>query len=91
MGDLKTRPRQQTDLRTLFVPVIFGNGKDDDTRGLLAALLNEPVYLEDRVYQPGEDMTICGMHLVFQRLRIEAQPIECRHVTFVGCFFDAYD
>ena len=56
---LKTLPR--------FVPVIFANGEDDDAPGLQACFDDEPVQYENRIYEPGEAVTIFGRHLILSR------------------------
>jgi len=53
----------RTDLRSMFVPVIFANGVDDDLPGIAAACKDEPVQYEDVVYKPGEAITLYGVTL----------------------------
>lgn len=61
----------KTDLSALFVPVIFANGEDDDLAGLLATFRDEAVLFGDRVYQPGEDVSVIQRSLrMSRRLRV---------------------
>lgn len=46
-----------------FVAVIFANGEDDDLPGIAAAVANEAVQLDDRVYEPGDAISIIGRNL----------------------------
>lgn len=62
MTDVNTKPI--VDLKTLFVPVIFANGIDDDLPGLLAAFMNEAVQFEDHIYQPRDRIVIIGKVLL---------------------------
>ena len=57
--DLKSK----TDLKTLFIPVIFANGEDDDEPGLTAAANNEIVQFDETVYQPGQPITITNRQI----------------------------
>jgi hypothetical protein len=55
-----------------LVPVIFANGEDDDGPGLIAAFRNEDVWFDDRLYRPGDDLTIEHRQLFYTRgIRIE--------------------
>lgn len=54
----------KTDLKTLFIPVIFANGEDDDVPGLIAAFENKPVLYNDKTYHIDEDIEIIGKTLV---------------------------
>jgi hypothetical protein len=47
-----------------WVPVIFANGEDDDTPGLIALFTNEKVQLDETIYKPGEAVTIVARRLV---------------------------
>lgn len=58
--DLKSK----TDLKTLFIPVIFANGEDDDEPGLTAAANNEIVQFDETVYQPGQPITIVNRKIL---------------------------
>lgn len=62
-----TTTRPLTDLATLFVPVIFANGQDDDTPGLVALFSNEAVQFDERVYQPGGLIKIAHRAIVMTR------------------------
>lgn len=42
------------------IPTIFGNGRDDDRPGLLAALTGQRVRFDGRVYETGEPITVAG-------------------------------
>lgn len=64
-ADVMERPR--TDLRDMFVPVIFANGEDDDTPGFVAAVEDRAVMFDDRVYQPGENITVDRRVLIFTK------------------------
>lgn len=66
------KPREQWD----FVPVIFANGVDDDLMGIEAAVKNERVQYEEKVYKPGEDITIDG-----KKIRLK-----CSKVVFMDPF-----
>lgn len=46
-----------------FVPVIFANGEDHDLPGLIAMAGNKAVQFGSRIYEPGEKVSIVGMHL----------------------------
>jgi hypothetical protein len=70
-----------------FVPVIFGNGEDDDAPGLQAMLDNEAVQLADHIYEPGEAVDLIGLHLVIYRPIQSPSPV-WRKIAFVRCFFD---
>jgi hypothetical protein len=61
------KTHRKTDLKTLFVPVIFANGKDDDIPGLVAAIENKVVQFDDDLYQPGEELTITNRTLLFSK------------------------
>lgn len=50
-----------------WVPVIFANGEDDDTPGLIACFANEKVQYGERVYRPDEDMVITGVSMVITK------------------------
>jgi hypothetical protein len=53
------------DLANVLVPVIFSNGRDDDTPGLVAAFENKRVQFRDRVYEPFETIELRDEVLVF--------------------------
>lgn len=57
--------KAETEFKLDFVPVIFGNGEDNDCPGLLAAIGNERVQYEDTIYKPNEsivfDRTFFGL------------------------------
>ncbi len=55
---IDTIVRPIVDLKKLFVPVIFANGEDDDTQGLIAAIENERVQFDEKIYDPGEHISI---------------------------------
>lgn len=71
-----------------FVPVIFGNGEDDDTIGLQAAFDNQVVQMGERIYEPGDNIQIDGMHLIIYRriavikTRMSARPIFFKNTHF---------
>jgi hypothetical protein len=56
--DRLRKPKLQRDLREIFVPVIFANGKDDDLPGIIAAIENRAVQFDEKIYQPGEPIVI---------------------------------
>jgi hypothetical protein len=64
---LLEKPRRARGLPR-FVPVIFANGEDDDGPGLQACADNEAVQFDDRVFEPGEAIMICGRKLVVRRV-----------------------
>jgi len=49
-----------------WVPVIFGNGEDDDTPGIVASLTNEKVQVGDVIFAPGEDVYVENMHIIIK-------------------------
>jgi len=59
------KPKKKTDLRSQFVPVIFANGRDDDLPGLQAAVRNEAVQFDERIYQPDESLQIIRRTIAF--------------------------
>jgi hypothetical protein len=59
-----TVTRPSPSLRGKFIPVIFGNGEDDDTVGLIAAIEHNAVLMDDHTYEPPEDITIENRTLV---------------------------
>lgn len=69
----------------LFVPVIFANGRDDDSEGLKAFMEHRPVMLDGRLIPPLDNAArIEGLSLLLSHGRIV-----CRrngHVTFVRGF-----
>jgi hypothetical protein len=65
-----------------FVAVIFANGKDDDTIGLQAAADDEPVQLDDKIYEPGQDIYIEGRDLVVTRT-IFARPLSSSRLVYI--------
>jgi hypothetical protein len=54
------QPKLQRDLRQIFVPVIFANGRDNDLPGITAAIENRAVQFDEKIYQPGEAIKITG-------------------------------
>lgn len=69
-----------------FHPVIFANGEDDDFPGIVAAMENKPVYFLERLYRPGEQISVA-----FKTIRVSnyiAVEDEYRNVTLV--FGDGY-
>ena len=52
-----------------FVPcrVIFANGKDDDTPGIIAAIRNERVAYGEHVYEPGDPLRVDNVALRLTR------------------------
>lgn len=50
----------------LTMPVIFGNGRDDDTEGLRAYIENRPVIWQGSIVQPGD----CELHIRTLRLSV---------------------
>ena len=87
-----TLTKRQADLGTLFVPCIFGNGRDDDTRGLVALFKNEAVMADDRVYEPGEDVTLYGLHLLFDAsVTSQIIALNWRRIHIVGCSLEPYN
>jgi hypothetical protein len=84
MIDLDERPTTKSLPR--FVPVIFANGEDDDGPGLQACFDNEAVQFDDRIYEPGEPVSIFGRRIVI------CAPIVSkglgRHKHFENCHFE---
>lgn len=55
----------------LFIPVIFANGRDDDSEGLKAFLEHRPVMLDGRLICPQDnDARIEGLILVLRHGRV---------------------
>lgn len=67
-----------------WVPVIFANGIDDDTPGLLAAMSNEKVQFGEKIYQPTEGIYIRGKDI---RLR-QSMTIYTKEHTIHICVPD---
>lgn len=67
-----------------FVPVIFANGKDDDSYGVAAWLKQDQrVQFDGRIYAPGEHIVISGRSMRFERgVKVEASDGEV--VLWVG-------
>lgn len=61
--DIALLDRPETQSKFELIPVIFANGEDDDTTGLIAAIRNQKVLYEESVYQPGEPISIYGKTL----------------------------
>lgn len=83
--ETKTRPKAKRLPR--FVPVIFANGDDDDAPGLQACADNEAVQFDGRIYEPNEEVTIVGRHLVL------GSPVHGNmegpvRIVVKGCFLD---
>lgn len=79
MTDTTLSPK--TSLKSLFVPVVFGNGMDDDTPGLVAVFANEPVMINNTIFYADEDIVLDSLELVINR-RLEVhnflgEPIVC--------------
>ena len=49
------------------IPVVFANGEDDDTLGLVATLSNQRVIYEEDTYEVGQDVRIEGRRLLISR------------------------
>lgn len=60
LADIAGRPAAKADITMQLglVPVIFANGTDDDLPGLVAAIENRRVQFDDRIYEPGDALTI---------------------------------
>lgn len=84
MGEL-TITKPKVDLRAIFVPVIFANGTDDDSTGLQAAVDNEAVMFDDKVYQTDEALVIEGRELVVTRTVVATR--KGRKITIRDCDF----
>lgn len=65
MQDTQLKPR--LDLKTVFVPVIFANGVDDDVPGLVAAIEHKLVQFDDKLYEPREDIEINGRTILLSK------------------------
>lgn len=63
IDDLVREPKKKTAFD--FVPVIFANGEDDDLPGFEAAVKNERVQYEEKIYEPGERLEIVGKRMAF--------------------------
>jgi len=46
------------DFSDLLVPIIFADGETDDLPGLAAAITDQPVRYNGKIYQPGETISI---------------------------------
>lgn len=62
-----------------LVPVVFANGEDDDTPGLLAALNNERFQYQDKIYDVNE--SVLFDHCIFSLSRDLVI-----HTSTHGCF-----
>ncbi len=50
-----------------MIPVIFANGKDDDTLGLAAAFRNETVLFDEKEIKPFEDIVLYKRTIILTR------------------------
>lgn len=50
-----------------FHAVIFADGETDDVPGLEAALANAPVWVDERLHQPGDPIVISGRRIFLSR------------------------
>lgn len=63
LGGAPYRPQKRLP-EILFYPVIFANGRDDDSEGLKAFYENRPYIFRGKVYQPTTDpRTLDGIEL----------------------------
>lgn len=65
MSDTMDKP--ETRKAVEWLPVIFGNGEDDDTPGFCAVFMDEKVLIADDVCERGETAVIEGLRLVIDR------------------------
>ena len=83
MIDIQERT-QKKPLPVPFYAVIFANGEDCDAFGLEAASANDFVMFDERLFMPGEDITIEGRDLYFSR-RAVLTGSGGRHITITRC------
>jgi hypothetical protein len=82
--DLATKHAPKLD----FVPVIFANGEDDDIPGIVAAIENKRVQFDDKLYEPGEPLSVVRRKLVISRKLCAVSdgtepPERCRSAEWV--------
>lgn len=80
----KLSPKPRRELKTMFLPVIFANGEDDDTPGFIAAMKEEPVQFDEKIYEPGERIDIVCRQIRFRCGTLHIEHIEQGRV--VGVF-----
>lgn len=74
-----------------FHAVIFADGETDDVPGLQAALANEPVWFDERLYLPGEHIEIRWRRIFLSRWPFPFPPSNCvfpmtgRSMTITDC------
>lgn len=86
----------------LLTPIIFANGLDDDTNGMIALLLNQRVRFDDVTYEPGERVVMTNKNLIIDPRRLMVRIVEGQGIwisteiahgqvkrpcRFDGCFF----
>lgn len=85
--DLIRRPKpvRKTDLKQLFVPVIFANGKDDDLPGIVAAIENRAVQFDEKIYRPDEDLTIFKREIALSCMGLAILDRKGENRLTIGC------
>ena len=76
---MRTMTKAESEFKLDFVPVIFANGDDDDTTGMIAALNDDCVQYNDKIYEPGEDLEFIESKFGFNR-QILLDGVNC-HLT----------
>lgn len=69
-----------------WYPVIFADGKTFDDVGMQAAIDNECVQFDNRVYFPGEGITIQNRTLLFEST-LDWERTRGRHIHIERCLF----
>ena len=66
-----------------FVDVIFANGEDDDLFGIAAAFSNRPVQYLEKIYKPGEDITVAFKQIVMSKF-LAVEDADGRTLVVIG-------
>ncbi|MEY9718809.1 hypothetical protein [Sinorhizobium fredii] len=65
MGGPAPEPQGKEIVLPAFHPIIFANGRDDDTDGIKAFWENRPVIYAGEEIKPGQSRQLVGLHLNF--------------------------
>lgn len=86
IGEITIPERKIKRLFPPFYYVIFADGETCDATGIEAAVANDFVMFDDRLYMPGEDLMIDGRTLLFARqCDCSGSPEMGRCVTISNC------
>lgn len=83
---IQTDHETQTPLPSFYY-VIFADGETCDATGLEAASHNDFVLFDDRLYMPGETVSISGRTLKFDRVAVldgGGRMLEITNCTLIG-------